>query len=45
MSHFRGEVSLYVYKKKHHKDCALLVAPIVVLNACRFYMKFVRVFS
>ena len=30
----------YVYKKKHHEDCALLVLPIVALSARRFYMKF-----
>lgn len=36
MLHFRGEVSISFLK--HHKDCAILVAPIVVLNVCRFYM-------
>ena len=40
MLHFSG----YVYKKKQHKDCALLVASIVALNVCRFYMKFFVVF-
>ena len=34
----------YVYKKKHHKDCALLVGPIVALSVCRFYMKFLQAF-
>ena len=34
----------YVSKKKYHEDCALFVAPIVVLSVCRFYMKFFRVF-
>ena len=34
----------YVYKKKHHKDCALLAGPIVVLSIRRFCMKFFRVF-
>ena len=28
-----------------NKDCALLVARIVVLVVCRFYMKFLWVFS
>ena len=27
-------------RKKHHKDSAILVAPIVALSACRFYMEF-----
>ena len=34
----------YVNKKKHHKYCALLVAPIVALSVCRLYMWFFRVF-
>ena len=29
----------YVYKKKYHEDCALLVAPVVALSVHRFYMK------
>ena len=41
MLHFRGEVShflktKYIYKKKHDEGFALLVAPIVALNFCRF---------
>ena len=35
----------YVCTKKHHKDCALLNASIVILGVCRFYMKCFRVFS
>ena len=46
MLHFRGEVSLFSQNQIGlwaKKDCALLVAPIVALSACRFYMKFFRV--
>ena len=34
----------YVYKKKYHEDCALLVVPIVALSVYRFGMKFFWVF-
>ena len=50
MLRFSGELLLFFFKpnmslrKKHHRDCALLVAPIVALSDCRFYMKFFRVF-
>ena len=32
-----------VFKKTQHKDCVLLVAPVVALSASRFYMTFFRV--
>ena len=35
----------YAYTKEYHEDCVLLVAPIVALIACRFYMKFFGGFS
>ena len=34
----------YVYKKKLLEDCALLVALVVAIRSCRFYMNFFRVF-
>ena len=43
MFHFTGEFETKYVKKKHHEDCALLVAPIVALRVCRFY-KFFWVF-
>ena len=33
----------YPYKKKHQKSCTIYAALIVVLSACRFYMKFFQV--
>ena len=50
MLHFRGDMfhyflkTKYVYKKKLHEDCALLLALVVAIRACRFYMNFFRVF-
>ena len=35
----------YAYKRKHHKDFALHVAPIVALKTCRFNMRFLQVFQ
>ena len=35
----------YAYKRKHLKDFALHVAPIVALKTCRFNMKFLQVFQ
>ena len=40
MFHFTGEFETQYVKKKHHEDCALLVAPIVALRVCRFYKFF-----
>ena len=33
-----------MYKKNNHRDCALIVTPIVTPSACTFYMKFLWVF-
>ena len=36
----RFTILLKPSRKKHYEDCALRVAPIVAISACRFYMKF-----
>ena len=45
MLHFRRKVSLLFQSQIcHHEDCAILIALIVALSICRFYMTFFWLF-